>query len=136
MPSRTAAIRQVLVVGLLTVLAAGCRFPDMCDLYPVPDAQAAVNSAASVQQPRCSLSVRYQGRTYNPTPGALVTEVGDPIDGVTLRACNDVSAKGDEPRRDGRQPVTAFAFGTYCTTDVIAVELAQGDQLTVYTATE
>jgi hypothetical protein len=97
----TAAIRPVLVIGLLSVLAAGCRFPDTCDLYPGPDSQAAAEAAS-----------------------------------WDLRACNGVNTSNDQSRSAKGRPVAAFALGAYCTDDVTAVELTQGEQLRLFQANE
>jgi hypothetical protein len=80
--------------------------------------------------------VRYLGRTYTSQTDAIVTDVGDPIEGAKLRACNDPNTSNDQSRSARSRPVTAFAFGTYCTNDVIAVELTQGEQLRLFQANE
>ena len=127
-----AVLRAVAAAAVLGSLIAGCRFPEMCDLYQPPDVRAASEGANQASNGPCPPKVRFAGRTYIPRPGVIVTSVGKPLDGVELRSCK---AGGDRPSGQ-RQSVSAFAYGAYCTSQVIAVELVDGEQLIVFIPTD
>lgn len=77
----------------------------------------------------CVMGVQYKKRFYEARSSADVPDLGDPISGVVVPDCNDTGG----PQGPGI-PVTAYAVGNYCTTDVIAAEFTKGDEPMLFVA--
>jgi hypothetical protein len=109
-------------------MLASCGFPQTCDTYDQKKAAAA--GAADSTTKNCALSAKLGDDRYREALGVIVTDVGAPLEEVVVRACPDDATLGGKPSRT----VEAYAFGDYCTSDVIAVEVRSGEQLKVFVA--
>ena len=117
--------------GLLLLPAASaliltsCNSTAACEAYKRDQAFGPGMSAAVIT-PRmsCIAGVTFEGHLYV-NMQQVATDIGDEIDGVVQPGCNDTGGTSEPDL-----PMTAFQFGNYCTTDVLAV--GKGDTKYLY----
>jgi hypothetical protein len=126
----TGGARLGAAMCLVAVVAGGCRFPDTCESYAAADSVSTVKTDLGTRSRSCELTLALDGLTYVSKTDAIVTEVGEELAGVRIRECQ--AGLRSTFADAATQGVKAFHFGDYCTSDVIAVEVAPGEQLLVF----